>query len=53
MKGKRKRMRKAIREAMGDPRPWLEVVEGLQAKGIPLNLILAEANAYGIERKSR
>ena len=52
MKGKRKRMRRAIREAMGDPRPWLEVVEGLQAKGIPLNLILAEANAYGIEKQS-
>lgn len=53
VKERRKRMRKAIREAMSDPRPWLEVVEGLQAKGIPLNLILAEANAYGIERKSR
>ena len=46
-------MRKVIREAMGDPRPWLEVVEELQAKGIPLNLILAEANAYGIERQPR
>ena len=38
---------------MGDRRPWLEVVEGLQAKGIPLNLILSEANAYGLERVSR
>lgn len=52
MKGKRKKMRRAIREAMGDRRPWLEVVEGLQAKGIPLNLILSEANAYGIEQSS-
>jgi len=46
-------MRKLIREAMGDPRPWLEVVEGLQAKGIPLNLILAEANAYGIRKQKK
>ena len=53
MKGKRKRMRRAIREAMGDPRPWLEVVEGLQSKGIPLSLILSEANSYGVERKSQ
>jgi len=46
-------MRKAIREAMGDPRPWLQVVEALQAQGIPLNLILAEANAYGKQRQSQ
>lgn len=52
MKGKRKKMRKAIRSAMCDRRPWLEVVEGLQAKGIPLNLILAEANAFGVEKQS-
>lgn len=54
MKGKRKRMRKMIREALPDrSRPWLEVVGELQAKGIPLNLILSEANAYGLNRVSR
>lgn len=54
MKGKRKKMRKMIREALPHrSRPWLEVVGELQAKGIPLNLILSEANAYGLERISR
>jgi hypothetical protein len=47
MKGKRKRMRKAIIAEMGATRPWLETVEKLQSQGIPLNLILTEANEYG------
>jgi hypothetical protein len=47
MKGKRKRMRKAILAACESHRPWLETVEELQRGGIPLNMILHEANEYG------
>lgn len=51
MKGRRKQMRKAIREALPDRnRPWLEIVASLEAKGIPLNMILKEANDYGLSR---
>lgn len=53
MKGKRKRMRKAVLSEMESTRPWLETVEMLQGKGIPLNLILHEANEYGKRRFSR
>jgi hypothetical protein len=47
MKGKRKQMRKAILAEMGSTRPWLKTVEMLHAKGIPVNLIIHEANEYG------
>lgn len=51
MKGRRKQMRKAIRDALPDrTRPWLEIVASLEAKGIPLNMILKEANEYGLSR---
>lgn len=47
---KRKQMKKAVLAEMGSTRPWLETVEILQSKGIPLNLILHEANEYGKRR---
>jgi hypothetical protein len=51
MKGKRKTMRKMIRNACDDKsRPWIESVESLQKSGIPLNLILSESNDYGIQK---
>lgn len=44
-------MRKAVRDALLDrTRPWLEIVASLEAKGIPLNMILKEANEYGLSR---
>lgn len=44
---KRKQMRKAVLAELGANRPWLDTVAMLQSKGIPLNLILHEANEYG------
>jgi hypothetical protein len=53
MKGQRKRMRKAILAEMTSTRPWMEIVTMLEAKGIPLNLILHEANEFGKRRSLR
>jgi hypothetical protein len=50
MKGKRKRMRKEIRTALMEDRPYLEIVLDLENKGIPHNLIISEANEFGKER---
>ena len=50
MKGQRKRMRKAILAELKSTRPWMEIVTSLEAKGIPLNTILHEANEYGKRR---
>jgi hypothetical protein len=52
MKGKRKRMRRAILAEMESTRPWLETVEILHSKGVSLNLIIHEANEYGKRRFS-
>jgi hypothetical protein len=51
MKGQRKRMRKAILAEMTSTRPWMEIVTTLEAKGIPLNRILHEANEFGKRRR--
>ena len=50
MKGQRKSMRKAILAEMTSTRPWMETVAILEAKGIPLDLIIQEANEYGLRR---
>ena len=49
-KGWRKRQRKIIHQSLGSSTSWLETVAHLQNQGIPLSLILAEANRYGIDR---
>lgn len=46
-------MRKAILAEMTSTRPWMEIVTMLEAKGIPLNLILNEANEFGKRRSLR
>jgi len=40
-------MRKLISNEMESDRKWLDTVNILQLKGIPLNLIIHEANEYG------
>ncbi len=47
MKGKRKKMRKMIRDACDSGHTWIDCVWELEDKGIPHNLILQEANEYG------
>jgi hypothetical protein len=47
MKGKRKRMRKMIRDACDSDRPWIEAAWELAQNGVPHNLIMWESNEYG------
>lgn len=53
MKGQRKHMRRSILAEMKSTRPWLEIVATLEAKGIPLSLIIHEANEYGKRKRPR
>ena len=51
MKNKRKLMRKKIRKACYQAKPWIDIVYELESEGIPLNLILQEANELGKENE--
>jgi hypothetical protein len=53
MKGKRKKMRKEIRDACDSQTQWIQSVYELEKHGIPHNLIIKEANDYGLYKRSR